>query len=820
MNTDPLKNALKKLALAMDAERWITVKPNSPENKGRPALIDSETGTVKAGMGGKFNGRNIDDIPRGNSPRPVSEKKHQARQERVNQKENASEKATNARFVENMNAAQLEQEIKRKQDAILKSQEKMNKNGESEQMRAKREAFPLGVGASGWSESRRRQHEKLLKNDLERANQFSLAYQEKQRLEAELNTLQKARQDVGETGKTQNQLKQEKEEPLKKSNSTRKWTQTAKESRENSSYTPKKISSGDYDITGRSGFYRVFYKGQLIGNTDNLNKAKNFVDLYEKKIGAVKSTDSIMSQDHFAIDRAATARHIDENGYLHVDASHITRVQVAPYYGHEIPGWQEAGLEPDKIYYGFRAPEELQKSLPTWAGIPLHIEHHIDSADDPQKLTRVGTVGTDIVWNPPYIDAPLSVWDQKAIDAIEDGSFRELSCAYRYDPDFTFGEHEGQHYDFIMRNIRGNHVALVQEGRAGKDVLVADGAITLPDNQPIKKEVDMGKMNWFRGAKDADPEIEQKEVDLAQAIIDLHRVDPKTGEVMDMDDDVEKIAALKAVIESVKDKLSPDEMQRLTDAVTAMCVRPEGLNEEAKEDAEGKLPLITDEGEGVNPEGTPADPEVKKEGEDEEPTAPVESVKGEDEEAEEDKPICDKDPLEIITAILPDLTDEQKEKLQAAFATIADDEECEKGAADESAEEQKMEAAQDKALKRRSVRKGFGAMDAATIKAQAASEAMQTMRDLADATRRVRPLVGDMDPFAFDSAANVYGYTLEQMGYNPTKYNRSAWRGMVDAIIAERNRADIELKSPFAKDSKSIPTTGHFAGLANINLGE
>lgn len=179
------------------------------------------------------------------------------------------------------------------------------------------------------------------------------------------------------------------------------------------------------------------------------------------------------SGGHLALDRSSV-RTVDENGYLHVRNSHITKATVNPYYGREIPGWREEGLAPDKVYYGLRDPEELKKSVPTWAGLPLHIEHHIDSAEDPQKLTRVGTVGTEIRWNEPYIDAPLTVWDQTAIDGIEDGSFRELSCAYRYDPDFTPGTWNGKRYDFVMRNIRGNHVALVEEGRAGSDVLVAD----------------------------------------------------------------------------------------------------------------------------------------------------------------------------------------------------------------------------------------------------------------------------------------------------------------------------------------------------------
>ena len=50
--------------LARDALKWITVHPNGKgvnasggDIRGRPALIDGETGQVMGGMGGKFNGR-------------------------------------------------------------------------------------------------------------------------------------------------------------------------------------------------------------------------------------------------------------------------------------------------------------------------------------------------------------------------------------------------------------------------------------------------------------------------------------------------------------------------------------------------------------------------------------------------------------------------------------------------------------------------------------------------------------------------------------------------------------------------------------------
>lgn len=39
------------------------VHPNGKENKGRPALLDSETGEVLGGMGGKFNGKHISAVP-------------------------------------------------------------------------------------------------------------------------------------------------------------------------------------------------------------------------------------------------------------------------------------------------------------------------------------------------------------------------------------------------------------------------------------------------------------------------------------------------------------------------------------------------------------------------------------------------------------------------------------------------------------------------------------------------------------------------------------------------------------------------------------
>lgn len=167
-------------------------------------------------------------------------------------------------------------------------------------------------------------------------------------------------------------------------------------------------------------------------------------------------------------------RHYDENGFLHVDLCNITKEQVAPYYGREIPSWQELGLIPDKIYYGYRPFEEIKKAAETFNNLPLLSEHVEDGADKKNQHLRVGSLGTNAAAQEPYLTNSLAVYDEKSIKSIESGEKKELSSAYRYDPVFKPGFFDGQKYDFRMQNIRGNHVALVKEGRAGSDVVVAD----------------------------------------------------------------------------------------------------------------------------------------------------------------------------------------------------------------------------------------------------------------------------------------------------------------------------------------------------------
>lgn len=556
-------------------------------------------------------------------------------------------------------------------------------------------------------------------------------------------------------------------------------------------------------------------------------------------------------------DAAPSARSTDENGFLHVSSSHITKATVNPYYGREIPGWREAGLDPEAVYYGWRDPQELQKSLPTWAGLPLHIEHHVDSAEEPARLTRVGAVGR-ADWNAPYVDAPLTVWDAEAIAAIEDGSFRELSCAYRYDPDFTPGRYEGIAYDFVMRNIRGNHVALVEEGRAGPDVVVAD-AQTVTSNGGL-----MGKLkSWFRGAQDDNPEIEKQEVDLAQAIIDLHKVDPQTGEVVDITEDEDKAEEIRKIIGELSAKLEPEEIKKLTDSLTDLAYsgatgvkRKTGMDEDLKKvmgncglDAESPAESRAfaegvkygeelernpeerrrldreHESEGMkkaldacgldaeNPAESRAFAEGVKYGEEliRNPEERRKLDREHEREGMKREMGKDEDKNAAIARILdkvPDLTPEQRKKLFDSLQDLA------YSPATGDADPDDVKTAQDRAF--RSPRP-LTAMDAARIKASAIAEAQNHMRGLHQAVRDVRGLVGDLDPLSFDSASDVYGYALKQSGIDPRGYPRQAWRGMIDMLRAGKTA---ELSGGMARDAAPARLDGKFAGLNNISLAD
>lgn len=169
-----------------------------------------------------------------------------------------------------------------------------------------------------------------------------------------------------------------------------------------------------------------------------------------------------------------TAREIDQNGYITVRDNPISRVGVFPYSGRGLPG-----ADPDKIYMVLRPAEELSHpdTLKSFEMLPIIDEHvmlgegYTTAAE--QKGVH-GTTGESAIFRDGKIFTNLRIFSDTLKGLISQGK-KQLSAGYRCAYEKSSGFFEGVAYDYIQRSIRGNHLALVREGRMGPEIAVLDG---------------------------------------------------------------------------------------------------------------------------------------------------------------------------------------------------------------------------------------------------------------------------------------------------------------------------------------------------------
>lgn len=318
------------------------------------------------------------------------------------------------------------------------------------------------------------------------------------------------------------------------------------------------------------------------------------------------------NRNAFALDKSA--RVVDADGRLHVARSHISKANVCDYYGQEIPDYEALGLEPTRVYKLYRDPAELEAGAATFARLPILSKHVPVTVDDPQPDLVIGSIGSDVAFNTPYLDADLCFWDKTAIAAIDTDTIRELSCCYRYAPDMTPGTTpDGVAYDGRMAQIKGNHLALVEAGRAGSDVYVADSN---PFKNQRTEEMKMTKLGkaLVVALGLASPKLAQDSalaglVGMAKRDLDKKAVKAKLT-AMDAEIDPQKLDDILDAIIGVEDNPEPQKLpsegaagdaDTPADKIKALlagkvdeetlasvlgCVQPVAASDEDKEDAD------------------------------------------------------------------------------------------------------------------------------------------------------------------------------------------------------------------------------------------
>lgn len=128
-----------------------------------------------------------------------------------------------------------------------------------------------------------------------------------------------------------------------------------------------------------------------------------------------------------------------------------------------------------------RPPEEVfsEKAMASFSPVPVTDGHPVKPVDAKNaKTLSVGTV-SDVKQDGKFLAGTILVTDEEMVRKMEDGLL-EVSSGYfcnwvKAEPGATYVDPETgatTNYDFIHRNIEGNHLAVVKRGRAGPDVRV------------------------------------------------------------------------------------------------------------------------------------------------------------------------------------------------------------------------------------------------------------------------------------------------------------------------------------------------------------
>lgn len=301
---------------------------------------------------------------------------------------------------------------------------------------------------------------------------------------------------------------------------------------------------------------------------------------------------------------------------------HMTRTPEGYLICHDVPIArcgeqqylpQELGLSGENIITVYRNEDEVFKTtaIASFEGKPVTDNHpSTDVKSDNYNIYTKGVVQNVHRGKNDLADkllADLFIYDAILIAEIESGK-REISCGY--DCDYV----DNNDGTFYQANILGNHVAVVDRGRAGHTVSIRDEEPKGVSKMGKKENIFKRMYNKF--VKDAEPD----EIAEATRAIDSLESEPnepniKNEEERKDSDTLTKIldalGSLNQRIEAVEQRANPKEENaldalenELTNETTdepdeaSVTVSPEQINDE--EEMEKEKPVTTDKAMALN----------------------------------------------------------------------------------------------------------------------------------------------------------------------------------------------------------------------------
>lgn len=163
------------------------------------------------------------------------------------------------------------------------------------------------------------------------------------------------------------------------------------------------------------------------------------------------------------------------DGYL-VGSLRCSRTGLQQYLGSEL------GLPTNDVISVYRPESEVfsRESLASYANKPISDDHPVEmiTSDNWSKYGK-GDIGSDVVRDGEFVSVSYKIMDGDTIAKVKAGK-AEVSMGYMAEIDFTDGmTPDGEPYQAIQKNIRINHLAIVDRGRAGSECGFSDSANSL-----------------------------------------------------------------------------------------------------------------------------------------------------------------------------------------------------------------------------------------------------------------------------------------------------------------------------------------------------
>jgi hypothetical protein len=164
-----------------------------------------------------------------------------------------------------------------------------------------------------------------------------------------------------------------------------------------------------------------------------------------------------------------TARNIDRNGFLLVKGCPLSSFGIFDYSAGQLglPG------DPMRIVKVFRPESAVSdpSAIASFKDVPLINDHVMLSGFQgdqentaPEDYGTSGHLTSNVYYDAPWMRGDIKVFSRSMQRALAKGK-KDLSLGYDCDFEEKPGVWNGQPYEVVQTNLRGNHIALVQEGR-------------------------------------------------------------------------------------------------------------------------------------------------------------------------------------------------------------------------------------------------------------------------------------------------------------------------------------------------------------------